>query len=61
MAWFGRKETVTAPRRHSLSESADLQGRVLEIGSRLLAAARKHRGGFFSAGFWSDQFMARTM
>ena len=33
----------------------------MEIGGRLLAGARKHRKGLFSAGFWSDQLVSWTM
>ena len=59
MTWFGSKATAAvAPKSQP---GGDLQQRTLEIGGRLLAAARKHRKGFFSAGFWSDQLMAWTM
>ena len=60
MAWFGRK-TATTQTPRSFSENAGFQDRVLEIGTRLLTGARQHRGGFFSASFWSDQLMAWTM
>ena len=33
----------------------------MEIGRRLLAGARGHRKGLFSAGFWSDRLVAWTM
>ena len=38
-----------------------MEQRTLEIGRRLLAAARKHHKGVFSAGFWSDQLVAWTL
>ena len=58
MAWFARKPTT--PLAES-SSGGDLQQRTLEIGGRLLAGARKHRKGLFSAGFWSDQLVSWTM
>ncbi len=58
MAWFAGKHTT--PLAES-SSGGDLQQRTLEIGGRLLASARKHRKGLFSAGFWSDQLVSWTM
>jgi RHH-type transcriptional regulator, proline utilization regulon repressor / proline dehydrogenase / delta 1-pyrroline-5-carboxylate dehydrogenase len=58
MAWFGRKQTTSLAAQ---SPGGDFAQRILEIGGQLLALTRKHRKGFFSAGFWSDQLVAWTM
>ncbi len=60
MVWLRRNPTTPHAAKSPLS-SDPLQQRTLEIGGRLLAAARKHRKGLFSAGFWSDQLMSWTM
>ncbi len=60
MVWLRHKPAVLRA-AESPSGGNELQQRTLEIGGRLLAAARRHRKGFFSAGFWSDQLMAWTM
>ncbi len=39
----------------------DLERQATEIGRELLAAAREHRSGLFSARFWSDQLMGWAM
>ena len=59
MTWIGHKPTPLAT--ESPSGGDNLEQRTLEIGGRLLAAARKHRKGLFSAGFWSDQLVSWTM
>ncbi len=62
MAWFGRKEAASASENLAASGADDeLDRRTMEIGSRLLAAARNHRKGLFSSSFWSDQLVAWTM
>ena len=60
MAWLGHKPTIPLA-AESPADGANLQQRTLEIGGRLLAAARRHRKGLFSAGFWSDQLLSWTM
>ena len=60
MAWLGHKET-TPVATESPAGIDHLQQRTLEIGGRVLAGARKHRKGLFSAGFWSDQLVSWTM
>ena len=60
MAWLGHKAT-TLLATESPSGGDPVQQRTLEIGGRLLAGARKHRKGLFSAGFWSDQLVSWTM
>jgi RHH-type proline utilization regulon transcriptional repressor/proline dehydrogenase/delta 1-pyrroline-5-carboxylate dehydrogenase len=60
MSWFASKPI--APRATKLpSTGGDLQRLSLEIGGRLLAGARRHRKGLFSAGFWSNQLVSWTM
>ena len=60
MAWVGRKATIPLA-AESPAGGENLQQRTMEIGGRLLAGARKHRKGLFSAGFWSDQLVSWTM
>ena len=60
MSWFAGKAStpLTTP---SPTGGDQIQRRTTEIGGRLLATARKHRKGLFSAGFWSDQIVSWTM
>jgi RHH-type transcriptional regulator, proline utilization regulon repressor / proline dehydrogenase / delta 1-pyrroline-5-carboxylate dehydrogenase len=67
MAWLGRskpkmKTIRAAPAAPTGAGIAPgLERRTLEIGRQLLAAARDHRAGVFSARFWSDQLMNWAM
>src|SRR5271157_275628 len=60
MTWFERKPATPLAAQPSLSGD-HLEQRTVEIGERLLARAREHRKGLFSAGFWSDQLVSWTM
>ncbi len=64
MAIFRRKPPASTPTRALVSVPAaagDLEPRIREIGTQLLAAARSHKTSLFSRQFYSDALMDWSM
>ncbi len=66
MHWPGRKKRDTKPTppatgRNLSEDLSEIEQSTQEIGRDLLAHARRHRAGVFSAKFWSDQLMNWAM
>jgi len=63
MAWFGRKEKGYEGEGAAPAPTAPggVEGRIFEIGSEMLGAARSHKAGLLSKQFYQDKLMDWSM